>query len=209
VAKQGSVTAVLLDFDGTLVDLPTDYDEVRRRLAVLFAAQGVHLTFQPLLESLRRAEAALSSAGRSDGDVQNIMQRALDTITGLELEAVSRSALQEGVIDFLSAVRERGYRTAIVTNNSRTAVLKAFRRWNLPPPDTIVGREDVSEHKPNPAPAVLALQRLGVRAKEAILVGNNDRDLRMGRAAGIRTVLVSIRPGPGNVAKISDLLSII
>jgi HAD superfamily hydrolase (TIGR01509 family) len=45
-------------------------------------------------------------------------------------------------------------------------------------------------HKPDPAMIRLALQRLGVDAKEAVFVGDNEEDVAAGKAAGVKTILL-------------------
>jgi len=64
---------------------------------------------------------------------------------------------------------------------------------------TGAGREPVVAGKPNPLMVELALDRLGVGAGEALLVGDRlDTDIETGRAAGVDTLLVFTgvsRPG--------------
>ena len=48
----------------------------------------------------------------------------------------------------------------------------------------VVGFEDVARHKPDPEGVELALGRLGVLAKEALLVGDSAADIEAARAAG-------------------------
>lgn len=48
----------------------------------------------------------------------------------------------------------------------------------------------VGRHKPAPDIALLAMERLGVGAAETVVVGDTSTDMRMGRAAGVRTIQV-------------------
>ena len=48
----------------------------------------------------------------------------------------------------------------------------------------VVGFEDVARHKPDPEGVELALDRLGVLPKEALLVGDSAADIEAARAAG-------------------------
>ena len=48
----------------------------------------------------------------------------------------------------------------------------------------VVGFEDVARHKPDPEGVELALGRLGVLPKEALLVGDSAADIEAARAAG-------------------------
>ncbi len=48
----------------------------------------------------------------------------------------------------------------------------------------VVGFEDVARHKPDPEGVELALDRLGVLPKQALLVGDTAADIEAARAAG-------------------------
>ena len=54
----------------------------------------------------------------------------------------------------------------------------------------IVGGEDVSQHKPDPQSLLLALDRLGVPAREALYVGDSVTDAQAARRAGVPFVAV-------------------
>jgi phosphoglycolate phosphatase len=49
---------------------------------------------------------------------------------------------------------------------------------------TIIGYEDTSEHKPSPAPLLLACERLSVEPSSAVYVGDASSDLACACAAG-------------------------
>jgi len=54
-----------------------------------------------------------------------------------------------------------------------------------------VGGDETERHKPDPAPLVLALERLGARANDAAYVGDSPFDMQAARAAGLYAVGVS------------------
>lgn len=202
--------AVLVDFDGTLVHLPTDYEAVRSALRLLFHAYGVKSTFQPLLSSLDEAERALESQGVSGAEAKRVRRQAEETIALEERAAIPASRVVDGAAEFLSLLRSRGVRIAVVTNNVRSTVELAFRHHGLPSPDLIIGRGETDDYKPSPGPALAALRRLGVRTHESVLVGDDDRDARMGKAAGIQTILVGRKsPGVLSVQKLQDILELL
>lgn len=66
---------------------------------------------------------------------------------------------------------------------------------------TGAGREPVVAGKPNPLMVELALERLGVSASEALLIGDRlDTDIETGLAAGVDTMLVLTGvSGPGDL----------
>jgi len=52
---------------------------------------------------------------------------------------------------------------------------------------TTLTTDDTTQHKPHPAPVLLALERLGARPEATLFVGDSLHDLEAGRAAGVRT----------------------
>jgi pyrophosphatase PpaX len=52
----------------------------------------------------------------------------------------------------------------------------------------VIGADSVTKHKPEPEPVLLALERLGVRADEALMMGDSPHDISSGNAAGVRTI---------------------
>jgi beta-phosphoglucomutase-like phosphatase (HAD superfamily) len=56
--------------------------------------------------------------------------------------------------------------------------------------DLVVGREDVRQHKPHPEAYVLALSRLNISAKDAVVFEDSEAGVVAGCAAGCRVVAI-------------------
>jgi beta-phosphoglucomutase-like phosphatase (HAD superfamily) len=65
VEARSSLKAALLDFDGTLVDLPVDWDLLRERISRAFATLGVDRECRPLYASIASVFADLEARGVS------------------------------------------------------------------------------------------------------------------------------------------------
>jgi pyrophosphatase PpaX len=97
----------------------------------------------------------------------------------------------EGIEAALGRLRAARRRLAIVTSKSAETTDMAFRAVGLREHfDVVVTLRDTSEHKPSPAPILLALERLGAGAERAAYVGDAPVDVAAGRAAGLTTVAV-------------------
>jgi phosphoglycolate phosphatase-like HAD superfamily hydrolase len=55
--------------------------------------------------------------------------------------------------------------------------------------DLVLTVEDVHRHKPDPEVLFKALELLGASAAQALLVGDSEKDLQAGNAAGVATAL--------------------
>lgn len=98
----------------------------------------------------------------------------------------------EGVGEALAGLKEAGKRLGLVTSKSAYTTEMAFRAIGLHRFfDAVVTADDTEEHKPRPAPILLALERLGAAPETAIYVGDSPFDIDAGRAAGTATAAVT------------------
>jgi pyrophosphatase PpaX len=98
----------------------------------------------------------------------------------------------EGMDGVLEELRGRGHRLGIVTAKRRATVDLAFARVPIEHLfDVVVGGDETSEHKPHPAPLLLALERLGAEARDAAYVGDSPFDMQAANAAGVHAIGVS------------------
>ena len=187
--KQDNIKAVLFDFDGTLVSLPTDYDRMKDRLKGLFSQFGINSDFQSIMDSVDHSLSLLKK-NTQDDSLQEIKESAYYIIESEELEAVRRLKLVDGVADILTWLKDRGKNIVIITRNGGKCVEEAFNKFNLHSPDLVVSRDDVEKVKPDRAHVDFILAKLNLRPEECIIVGDSTHDVELGRNADIPVVLV-------------------
>lgn len=166
----------LFDMDGTLTRAMHDFDAMR---AALGLPEGV-----PILEALERMAPAEAREKR----------RELDA---MELDMAAEATVQPGCVPLLETLLERGAALAIVTRNGADiarATLEACDIDHFFPSETVISR-DCCEPKPHPAGVHLALERVGGRPEEAVMVGDYRFDLEAGRNAGVATVHLDVDGG--------------
>lgn len=98
-----------------------------------------------------------------------------------------------GVIDFLTALRSEGFRTAIVTSSGDA---KMARLWEQQPAlktyfDTIITDSDVQRSKPDPQGYLLAAERIGCMPERCYVFEDSFNGLLAGRRAGARVVALA------------------
>lgn len=92
----------------------------------------------------------------------------------------------------LATLKAQGRRLGVVTAKRRSTVELAFARLPLGPLfETVVGGDETELHKPDPAPLLLGLERLGADPSQAAYVGDSPFDMQAARAAGMYAVGVS------------------
>ncbi|WP_051203038.1 HAD family hydrolase [Desulfovibrio aminophilus] len=179
------IDAVIFDFDGTLAELVIDFNRMRTAIAALaeaFLGERPESGGLPVLEWL---EELVEEVEAFDEDLgKQLRTRGLLTITAMELDAAARGKLFGFARPVLSGLAARGLATGIITRNCTAAVKKVF-------PDVekscgvFLAREDAPRVKPDPAHALLALERLGVEPGRTLLVGDHPLDVETARRAGM------------------------
>jgi pyrophosphatase PpaX len=97
-----------------------------------------------------------------------------------------------GIEEVLVRLREEGRRLGVVTAKRRATVELAFRRVPVGHLfDTVVGGDETDRHKPDPAPLLLAAERLGVPPEDCAYVGDSPFDVRAAKAARMHAVAVT------------------
>src|SRR5678815_2400661 len=93
-----------------------------------------------------------------------------------------------GVVSMVRAIRAAGFRTGLVTSKNKPGAERGLRLVGLDQDmELIIGADDVVNPKPHAEPIEAALSRLGVPASAAIYVGDSVHDMESGRAAGVMT----------------------
>src|SRR5919197_2283222 len=188
---RATVSALLLEFDGTIVDTPSIWREVT---GASFAAHGFVLDDEVLDRVLSSPWETVLPA-LSESDALAIEARLVDSIREAYLESPPVPGL-EPFLDHFARLPK-----AIVTSSYREQLVVPYlRRYGLEHRfDVGVGSEDCERLKPDPEAIRLAMERLGVGHSGVWLVGDSEADVEAARAAGIRSITVGSRAIGGDL----------
>ncbi len=152
--------ACVFDMDGTLIDSEYDWSAIRDTLGVNSASIVDHLNS---LEGEEREEKWA-------------------TLRSIEREATLAARIKPGASDVLGLLRDKGIKTALVTNNSDDNVAYLLEKFGLSF-DVVITR-DSGLYKPSGAPVAEAVRRLGASPEKTLCVGDSPYDIIAGRDAG-------------------------
>ena len=178
MARPRAVTGVIFDFDGTVVDLPVDWDACKRELAELagrMSSLASSATVAGLVSAIREAHG---EAGRAE---------AFGILRRFEVAAL---ASMRSYSEVVAAIRDEAEpRFALVSANSREIVVEALGRLGLADRfRAVIGREDVSVPKPAPEGLGRGCERLGLPPECCVYVGDREIDQLAASAAGTNFV---------------------
>ena len=183
--------AILFDLDGTLLDTARDLGNA---LNHLLRAEGRRpLPYEKFRNVVSNGGNALVSLGfgTTAGNPQHdqLYHRLLD-FYGENLATHTQPF--SGIREVISNIHESGMQWGVVTNKPRHYSAPLMDLMNFDPPCAVlVCPDDVTHRKPHPEPMILATSQLGCSPENAIYVGDHQRDIEAGQAAGMRTVAVS------------------
>lgn len=199
----GTIRAVLIDLDGTMVDSAPDIVEAANRTLVdlgaprMSAAAVTSFIGNGVPTLVRRLLAASPTLANFDADdAQALFYRHYRDTNG------RFSRLFPGVLDGLSALQGAGYRLACVTNKPMDYTEALLQVFGLAPYfQVVVGGDSIAQMKPDPAPLHHACTLLGVLPQAAVMVGDSHVDVAAARAAHMPVYVLRYGyPGPDGAA---------
>lgn len=174
--------------DNTVLGSHIDFAAIRRALGGMLREAGATSESDEQLRRRGIGELVACGAAYDRARGTTLAPAMWAVITAHEAEGLRGAAALDGAGDVLAALRARGYRLAILTNNSREAALGALETAGLAgAAETVVTRDDVVAMKPAADGAVEALRRLGP-AKRAYVVGDSWIDGSAAAGAGARFI---------------------
>lgn len=100
------------------------------------------------------------------------------------------------VIETIKMLKERGKTLTIASSRATATLMQFVHDMQLEPYISLVlSCDDITHSKPHPETALITLQQTGFSPEEAIVVGDSQYDILMGRNAGCATVGVSYGNG--------------
>lgn len=180
--------AVLFDMDGTLVD---STPAVERAWRVLAEEEGIDPA------QLRGFHGVPARGILEQVLPEERHEAAMARIVELEVADTDGVVPLPGAEDALSALAgsERPL-SAIVTSCTRELAAVRIQASGLTAPALVVTADDVTRGKPDPAPFLLAAERLGVDPARCLVVEDAPAGLAAARAAGCATLAVLTTTAP-------------
>jgi len=179
--------AVFFDLDGTFADTAPD-------LAYAINSMREARGLPPLPLAATRPVTSLGARGLLAAGFgispEHREYRALreEFLAIYESNIARDTRLFPGTAGLLDAIEARGLAWGIVTNKAeRLARLLLGKLGVIARAGCVIGGDSTPHLKPHPEPLFAACRAVGLNASACIYVGDDQRDIDAGRAAGMRT----------------------
>lgn len=180
--------AVLFDLDGTLIDSAPDLGAAADKMRTDRGLPSLPLShYRPMAGAGARGMLAIAF-GMTPEHPEFMVYRE-EFFVNYENAMTERTVIFDGVPEMIAAIVGAGLPWGVVTNKSRrftdplTAAMPLFASAGA-----IVSGDTTLHAKPHPEPLYEAARRLRVDPAGCVYVGDDERDIVAGLAAGMGTV---------------------
>jgi HAD superfamily hydrolase (TIGR01509 family) len=182
--------ALLFDLDGTLANTDPIHFQTWRDLMQTYGLAIDEVFYRANFSGRRNQEIVkdlLPQLSELEGEALSLQKEA-------EFRDRSAQVLSPtvGLLDLLNWIEQQGLAQAVVTNAPVENAEFMLRVLGLAETfKTVVLGDQLPAGKPNPLPYQVALEKLGITAKEAIVFEDSASGIRSAIGAGIQTIGVA------------------
>ena len=183
-----NIDAVLFDLDGTLIDSAPDLGAAADKMRTDRGLPSFPLAdYRPMAGAGARGMLGIAF-GLKPGDAEFESLRE-EFFANYEACMTERTYAFDGVAELIAQIADSGRQWGVVTNKSARFTLPLTRAMPLfNTAKTVVSGDTTPHAKPHPAPLLEAARQLGIAPERCLYVGDDERDIVAGRAAGMPTV---------------------
>lgn len=188
-----SPKAFLFDMDGVLYDsMPFHakaWSEAFSHVGVQFDEYNVYMNEgRTGKTTVNEAFVAQLHREATDDEIQQIYADKASIFT-----SISKTNPMPYAKDVLMQLKNAGKKIVLVTGSGQKSLISKLNETypGIFSPENMVTSFDVTYGKPNPEPYLMALQKAGVQANEAVVVENAPLGVRAGVAAQIFTIALN------------------
>lgn len=183
-----NIAGVLFDLDGTLIDSAPDLGAAADKMRTDRGLPSFPLENYRFMAGAG-ARGMLDVAFSMKPHHQDFEMMKEEFFKNYEANLTARTYAFDGVMEMIDQINSSGLKWGVVTNKSERFTLPITQAMPLfNSAQTIVSGDTTPHAKPHPAPVIEAARQLGLAPGQCIYVGDDERDIVAGRAAGMATV---------------------
>lgn len=160
--------AVFFDWDNTIVDTWPILLKATNAVLNHFNLSSISLDEVKIRARLSTRESFPEKFGDRWQEAQEIFYQAID-------DGKAELKIYNDVMPKMKQLHNNGYKIAIISNKRNDMLRDEISNFKIPN-DLILGSGDTEYDKPNPEMGIIALKYFGLKAKEAVYIGDSITD---------------------------------
>jgi len=180
--------AVLFDLDGTLIDSAPDLGAAADKMRTDRSLPSLDYSlYRPMAGSGARGMLEIAFGMKPEHPDYEAYKD--EFLNNYERAMTVRTAVFDGVHDLLAHLADLGLYWGVVTNKHQRFTLPLTAQIPMfASAQTIISGDTTPHAKPHPEPLFEAARRLQLAPEQCWYVGDDERDIVAGKAAGMTTV---------------------
>lgn len=199
--------SVIFDLDGTLADTSGDLIAAAN---MCFDQMGLGALLDPVADAgtaLKGGRAMLTLGLTRVGhdDLTALVDQYYPVLLEAYAQDIDRhTRLYPGAMEAVAALKSAGYKLGICTNKPEGLADVLMTRLGVRGEfAALVGADTLPVRKPDPAPLIETVRRVGGDMARACLIGDTVTDRKTAAAAGVPCVLVTFGPDGGDASALN------
>jgi len=190
------IKGIIFDLDGTLIQLPINYEKIQKNLKILFNTTD---EFSPLIPTIVK---------KTDNDKEKL-HNAFDMICNEELHATQNLLILDGVTELIKSLKNMKIPLFLVTMQCRKIIPVVLEKMNLELNSfKMILTRDESHTRLEQIKTILELNQKN--PEEILVIGDRIHDIKSAEKAGCKSILVNrkidgLENGIICIEKIKDL----
>ena len=183
--------AVLFDMDGTLLDSAPDFIAICQAMR---AERGLPVIADKLIRDQISggARAMVAANFAMDTDAEGFEALRLEFLERYQSHCAVLTRPFDGMHELLDEIEQAKLLWGVATNKPVRFAEPNMQQLGLAQRSSVLVCPDhVSRSKPDPEMILLACAKMGVEPAATLFVGDDERDIEAGRAAGCKTAAVT------------------
>ena len=179
---------VIFDLDGTVIDSQTSWNDAMENVKKRLGFVGLERNYPSGLNVSDKWEFLLRDySGPVNVSVADLSKATNDEFLKIYTEVEAR----DGFWTLARYLKERGFKLALASNTERYVVDEVVKRLEAGPVfDLIIAGDEVKHHKPHPEMYRVAVKKLEVSPKDAVIFEDSLIGTQAAIASKIDTIVI-------------------
>lgn len=174
--NKDSIELFMFDFDGTLVNLPINWEKLKEDLRRLLRSKSSLVPLFPSIEAITK-------------DNRELREKAWKLIEEYELKAIRGIKPDFEMVELFNKLKTKGYRIVLLTLQGKIPIEKALKKLKLQGFfDHIITREETINREKQ---IEEMLKLSNVKPSQAVVVADRLHDISTASRMGCKTIAIT------------------